>query len=370
MQPARPREVGLAFDEILRPVRLEGDARDRTPVDRREARPHHRHQFGRRQAALREERPDRVAFVGADVDHEIVRRACGQAGLPVAQQVVAHQREQQQHHEAETERDDLHDAVAAAPRNVGEPVAPRDADAATQWPQRLHQQPARGRQQHERGGQAARDVRHQPRVADDPVQQGEHGADGDAIDRRVTQRRRFQVATQHARRRHALQAQQRRQREPDQHDDRGDQAEPVRPQRRRRQVVTQQVAQQPRDAPLGDVAQRRAEHADGGRDHHQLEDRLAQHEALRRAHAFHQRDIVEMPAGVTLRRHGDCDRRQQHAHQAREREKASGLVARRADLRAGVCDALQPLARLLLRLQLLAKGRDVRRIAGKQYRAA
>jgi hypothetical protein len=36
-------------------------------------------------------------------------------------------------------------------------------------------------------------------------------------------------------------------------------------------------------------------------------------------------------------------------------EEASGLVARRANLRAGIRDALQSLARLLLRLELVAK---------------
>ena len=113
-QRLRPGQVGLALDEARGTLGLELELLDGHFVDGGKPRTHHRHQLRGRQSAIGEERTHGVALVRADVDHEVVGRVGRQARPPFPQQVVAHQREQQQHHEAEPEGDDLHDAVTAA----------------------------------------------------------------------------------------------------------------------------------------------------------------------------------------------------------------------------------------------------------------
>jgi hypothetical protein len=246
-------------------------------------------------------------FLGADVDHEVVGRIGRQAALPVAQQVVTHQREQQQHHEAEAEGHDLHDAVAAAAGDVHEAIAPGDTHAAAQRRKQFHQHPARDGEQQERRAEPARHVAHELRITHDPVQQREHGADRQAVDHGIAQRRRLQVAAQDARRRNALQAQQRRQREADEHDDSSDGTQQEGISRRWRQVAAQQVPQQPGNAGLRHVTDRRAGNGRHDGDCDELDHRLRQHEPLRRAHALHQRDGVEVATCVALRCHRHCD---------------------------------------------------------------
>ena len=105
----------------------------RRAVDLRQARANHRHEL-RRRALARSAKNSRIAcgLIRPDVDHEMIRRVLRQARAPLLHQVVAHDREQQQHHQPEAERDDLNDAVAAAPRDVRHAVAPGDTDAAAQ----------------------------------------------------------------------------------------------------------------------------------------------------------------------------------------------------------------------------------------------
>ena len=159
----------------------------------------------------------------ADVHHEVVRRIGRQAALPVPQQVITHQREQQQHHEAEAESHDLHDAVAAASCNVREAISPGDAHAAAQRRSNLTStQPAMA---------SSRNVAPRPPVTY-PTSFGSRTIQSAArarhlspgVDDGVPQRRRLEIAAQDTGGRHTLQAQQRRS-ATDEHDDRRDDTE-------------------------------------------------------------------------------------------------------------------------------------------------
>ena len=72
------------------------------------------------------------------------------------------------------------------------------------------------------------------------------------------------------------------------------------------------------------------------RDHQQLQHADREHEALRRAHALHQRDRIEMTRHVASRRDRHGDRGEQDRDQRREIEEAAGAIDRRANLRTGV----------------------------------
>ena len=54
-------------------------------------------------------------------------------------QVLAQDRQQQQHHDAAAEGDELHNALGAASAEIGNSVAPCDADAAAQPARERHQ---------------------------------------------------------------------------------------------------------------------------------------------------------------------------------------------------------------------------------------
>ena len=96
----------------------------------RHARTHHRPRARMQSTALFEERRELLVFVGRDVDEEEVRRVLGEAALPVVEQIVAHHREQQQHHDAQRERGELHHAFGAPAAEVGDAVPPGHADTA------------------------------------------------------------------------------------------------------------------------------------------------------------------------------------------------------------------------------------------------
>ncbi len=232
---------------------------DRLAVDGRHARADHREEPRRRQPVVLDEAREVARLGVGDVDHEVVRRVRRQARAPGLEQVAADDREEQQHHEPEPERDHLHDALAPAPREVRDAIAPGDADRAAQAPGEAHQQVARAVEHGERPADARRDETDEPGVAHQPEQDADERRDGEAIRQGIAQRRRFEVPAQHARRRHALQLQHGRQREADQDRERRRRAEPGRRERRRRQVGADEVPQQARQELLREETKRRAD---------------------------------------------------------------------------------------------------------------
>ena len=312
-QRPRPGEIGFALDETGRAAGLERDLVHRHVVDGGEAGPNHRHEFRRREASGGEELAHRVALVGTDVDHEEIRCIGRQARAPLPQQVVADQSEQQQDHEAEAEGDDLHDAVAAAARDVRESVTPGHADTATQRRECLHEQPSGEREEQKRPENARGDIRNEPRITHHPVEQREDHRDRDAVHGRESQWRRREITAQHPCRRDALQLQQWRQRESHQDHHGRDESERGRVRSRRRQIAAHEIAQEPGEAGLREISDRGARERDRRRDDDELRERLAQDETLRGSHALHQRDAVEMARRVAPCGHGHRDGRQQHA---------------------------------------------------------
>ena len=342
--------------------------RDRRAVDLREPRANHRHELRRRHGTLREELADGRGLVGPDVDHEMIRRVLRQAGAPLMHQVVAHDSEQQQDHQAKAERDDLDDAVAAAARDVRHAVAPRDADAAAQRSKALDQHPTGGDQHDERCQRRHRHVAEKFRIAHEPVQQRAQRRDSGAVNHRVAQRRRFEIVPEHARRRHLAQLQERRQSETDQDEDRGHQAEPARTECRARQFSAHQIAQQKRNALLRRVPDQRAAHAGDDRDCQQLEHADGKHQPLRGAHALHQRDGIEVTRHVASRSDGYGNCRKQNRDERRQIQEPSGAIDSRADLRTRFLDVDDALPGSLARRQLLLELRDRRRCAREQRR--
>jgi len=75
-------------------------------------------------------------------------------------------------------------------------------------------------------------------------------------------------------------------------------------------------------------------------------------------------------ADVAPRRHGDRDRAQQHAHEARETQEAPGTVHGVAHLGARLGDIAQPLAATLVRSEPALEVIDTRAIAGEQAAVA
>ena len=114
--------------------------------------------FGVAQPALLDELHELAGLCCRDVDHEEIRRVRRQARAPVLEQVVPHDREQQQHHQPEAEGDHLHDALATAPREVRHAIAPGDAHRAAQAPGERDEHEAGAIEHGERDPDACRDV--------------------------------------------------------------------------------------------------------------------------------------------------------------------------------------------------------------------
>ena len=163
-----------------------------------------------------------------------------------------------------------------------------------------------------------------------------------------------------------LQLQQRRQREADQHGENRHQRDGKRRERGGRQFGPDQAAKQPREPGLGEIAQQRAERDGAGGQGGELDDGDGQHEVLRRPHALHQGDGVDVALRVAPRAHGDRHRGQQHRGEAREIQEAAGAVDGGSQLPAGFVDLPQALARRLVGLQVVAELLDGRRRAREQ----
>ena len=75
-------------------------------------------------ASLLEEPRELRTLIRRDVHEEEVGRIRRKAALPVAEQIIPDDREHQQHHDAERECRELHDALRASPSEVRDAVAP------------------------------------------------------------------------------------------------------------------------------------------------------------------------------------------------------------------------------------------------------
>ena len=113
-------------------------------------------------------------------------------------------------------------------------------------------------------------------------------------------------------------------------------------------VTAQQAADGAQQPLLREKSERRADRRGHEREREQLQHRHRQGEGTRRTERLQQRHGVEVAVDIAARCHGDRDRAQQHAHQAREAQETAGAIDGVADLRAGVGDIAQPLAGTLV----------------------
>ena len=258
----------------------------------------------------------------------------GQAHAPVLAQIVADQAEQQQHHDARAERDDLHQAFRATPAEIRNAVAPRHADAAAQAARKARAPAAcASEQREERRTSPPLNTDEQEPVAHDPVDQERDRDDGRAEGEHDERRRRPDVTPQHANRRHARQLQQRRQCESREHRHRGDEAEPS----GSRSAGGSSALSSPRIARSSHSCARKPSAEPtivAATAITKLQDAHAQRERARRAQRLHQRDGIQMPLHIAPRRHRHRDGAQQHADQTRETQEAPGAIHRVLDLRA------------------------------------
>ena len=214
----------------------------------------------------------------------------------------------------------------------------------------------------------ARQVADEPRVPHQPEQHAEQRGNGEPVGKRVAQRRRFQVAAQHARRRYALQLQHRRQRKAHEDRERRRQAQDRGRERRWRQVGPHEVAQKSRQQFLRKVTERAADNGRDQGDQRKLDDGDPQDEGLRSAHAFHECDVVEVPLRVASRRHRDGNRREQDRDHRGEIQETPRALRRGLDLRALLGNPDQALALRLSFLQLHPERADPGRLPGEQQR--
>ena len=155
-----PGQVLLAGREVLLAASA-ARVLDRAAVDEREPAANHRQHPGGARALSLEEVHEVPARRGGNVDEEIVGQVRRQRALPVPVQVTAQDAQQQQHHDAGAEGDQLHDALGAAAAQIGDAEAPGDADAAAQPPREVDQQAAGERQQQDEGGEPGGEVQEQ-----------------------------------------------------------------------------------------------------------------------------------------------------------------------------------------------------------------
>ena len=253
----------------------------------------------RRQPAVLDE-PGEVARLGVgDVDHEVVRRVGRQARAPGLEQVAAHDGEEQQHHEPEPECDHLHDALAPAACQVRDAIAPGDADRAAQATGEAHQQVARAVEHGERPADADRDVDDEPRVAHQPEQDADERRDSEAVRQRSSAaaavRGSCAARAPAARASTAAWAAARSRR--------GSRVAVAAPSQAGasvgggRSARTRSPRSRVSSSCASSRAQRRRPAADQC-DQRELDHRHLQHEALRRAHALHERDAVEVALRV------------------------------------------------------------------------
>ena len=345
----RPGEVLLAGGEALLAAVPRAQRLDGATVDGGQSSADHR-QYARGAGALRlEEAHEVLAHRGRDVDEEVIRKIRRQGALPVAVQIVAQDRQQQQRHDAGAEGHQLHHALGAPPAQVRDAKAPRDSDPAAQPPGERHEREARERESQDEDDERGGEIPEEPRIGHHPVDEQQHHAHRGAEGQQHHQRRRAEVAPQHAQRRHACQLQQRRQGETGQHRDRGHEADGERREARGRELRNREESADGAQQPLlGEESQRGTAGERGEREREQLQHGHRQREAAGRAECLEERHRIQMPAHVGARRHGDRDRAQEHAHQARETQETPGALHRVADLRARLGNVAQPLARALV----------------------
>jgi len=156
--------------------------------------------------------------VRLDVDQEMIRRILIQRRPPAFEEVGPYERQQQQHGQPEPERDDLHGAVTAAARHVGEPVPPGDADTRAEASDRGHEGPADQVQRRGNDDDAADQDQQHPGVADRPVQQHGNRDQREAGDEQPRRRGRHFIMAEHPEGRRVPELDHRGQRKTDEQD--------------------------------------------------------------------------------------------------------------------------------------------------------
>ena len=138
-----------------------------------------------------------------------------------------------------------------------------------------------------------------------------------------------------------------------------------------RKVGSDEIAQQPAEPQLCEISQQGAAGNRREREQRQFDEGNRQHEALRCAHALHQRHRIDVTGRIAAGAHGDGDGGEQHRGQTRQIQEAARPIDGRVQLAAGFVDFPQALARRLGGDHVVAKlghgrsgAREQRRIGG------
>ena len=347
-QRVRPGEIGLP----LAPLRLGVvSARQLLAIHRHDSTANHGIQRLAGDVLAAQHLVHRLHILGADIDHEVIRRTLGQLGLPGIDQRGAHQHQYQQQHDGHGEDHHLHGIGATATLQAGQRQPP-DAARAHAHQAAATQQGERQAQAQQRGNGKARQHRQGqlPIGAVPPHEQGDrHQAhqvvpQGPAI---------FmgQVAAQHPQGAGQAQAPQRRPGKAQQAGQRGGGANCIGAgsagTRLHRHLLGEQGEKQGLYGP--------AQQATQGGGHHPQQQQAATVEPVdpRRggAQAFHDRHVIGVALAETARRQRDRHAGQYYPQAARQQQKALGAPQGAAYPRLPLADIQQALAVLQLRFQ-------------------
>ena len=261
----------------------------------RQAAAHHRAQAGVLDVLGGEQLAHRVYLVRLHVDHEVVGCIVRDRVPPVGEQVIAYDGQQQQHHDADADGNDLRDAERLVARDVGEAIAPGGAGLPAHRAGEPHEgQRGNAKHDHRRHAAAEHPGGELP-VAGLPHDQRAEREGSAGVAERRARRQPAEVSPDDARRRHLAQAHDRRQREArDQHQAGG---KPLhhRQQRRLRQLGHQQAADEGRETRLRRVTDGGAEDRGAEPERHDECREGDQHGPLVGAEAAHDGRGVEMP---------------------------------------------------------------------------
>ena len=206
-------QIELPVDLTLGTLVAVVGRRYRAAIDRRQPRPHHRKSRRRDDPHLVQELRQRLRLLRLDVDDETIGRVLRQLGAPGLEQIAADESQQQQHRQAQRQRDDLHRIGMAAPAQIRPTIAPGHVARAAQQSEQAQCAQARQPEQQEGRGETAEHGGAEFEFTRLPQQQGRQRGQTQRIARERALPGWADFAPDHAYRRHVFQLQQRRQRE-------------------------------------------------------------------------------------------------------------------------------------------------------------
>ncbi len=136
-----------------------------------------------------------------DIDHEVIGCVIANRAPPAFEKIRAHNRQEQQHRQAQPEGNDLHGAGAAAAGDVGQAVTPRHADPGSKAAHQCHKTTPDEIKRSRNDDDATQQDRKHARVADRVVQQRRDSSKRQTRDQQSRWCGRHHVVPQHTQRR-------------------------------------------------------------------------------------------------------------------------------------------------------------------------